>query len=79
MSSNQIHGLSVSNSRAGAAFVYISSILKSAIKPGELVDQVKDGEHKEGKTNEAEAKNLSTTEGSEETSSEILDFLSFGL
>jgi hypothetical protein len=46
---------------------------ESGVKPGGFVDQVKNGEYEESKSDEGETKYLSTSEGSEETFGEILD------
>ena len=43
------------------------------VQPGGLVDKVEDGENEESKTDEAETKYLATSEGSHETSREVLD------
>ena len=43
------------------------------VEPGGFVDQVKNGENEESKSDEAEAKDLATSESSHETSTEILD------
>jgi hypothetical protein len=45
---------------------------ESGVKPGSLVYQVEDSKNEEGKSDEAEAKYLTTSEGSEETNLEVL-------
>jgi hypothetical protein len=70
VSSDEVHGKVSSFTLRGNSG---GSFIESGVKPGSFVHQVENSKNEKGKSDEAETKYLSTSEGSEETNLEVLN------